>query len=316
MTEDDFDANERVAGFSLVSIKRALGWIGIMDDRDDIKSVVEALKCPPRQALRVLEELERRELITKTAKRNQWQTTPKGHRLAFYWLPPRRFIPAIERASRPVSGMGFDSVRCGILRSTADGADMFEEAEIDPAMSVEHEGQRLVEINVTQPHDYDEPHGGARIELSLYLSPAEAKAFVGGLQQAIEAADKETARRAAQKARQEKRAKTRRAEAGKREREKREKKPAVISARTPQVKVPSAKPPRAASPVAVAPQVVKRAAQAAPATKPFPDPPPEVALAGLDERRGEAIAVALKSLRETNRARLKAKNGAVADGKK
>ena len=298
MGEDEFDANDRVAGFSMVSVQRALSTVGFMDDRDDIKNVAEALACPPRQALRVLEELERRELVTKTAKSNQWKSTPKGFRLAFHWLPPRRFSPAIERASRSGTGTGFESVRCGILRSTEDGADVFEEAEIDPAMSVEYEGERLVEINVTQPNDYDHEYSSASVALSLYLSPSEAKIFAAALQEAIVAAEKETSRRAAQKVRHEKRAETRRVEAAKRDRESRKK---AKAAPAPTLKTPPTRAARSAAP-RTTPVVEERPAKRAPlAVNERPAEPDDSA---SDEGRAEAIASALKSLRETNRARL------------
>ena len=94
---DDFPTDERIAGFYLVGIKKALGWFGIMDDRDYVANVSEALGCGPRQPLRVLEELERRGFVTKMPKRTQWKTTDKGHRLAHHCKPPRRFRPAVER---------------------------------------------------------------------------------------------------------------------------------------------------------------------------------------------------------------------------
>ena len=51
---EDFDVVERVCGFSLVSIKSAVALVGIMDDRDDVRTVGTALHCHDHQALRVL----------------------------------------------------------------------------------------------------------------------------------------------------------------------------------------------------------------------------------------------------------------------
>ena|SRR5450432_2988929 len=109
----EFHADERIAGLYLVAIKKALGWVGIMEDRDDVANVSEPLGCGPRQALRVLEELERRGFVTKMPKRNQWKTTEKGHRLAHRWVPPRRFRPAVAtREYDPVAHRLALRIRC------------------------------------------------------------------------------------------------------------------------------------------------------------------------------------------------------------
>lgn len=300
--DDEFDANDRVLGFSLVGIKRALGWVGIMDDRDDVRSVSQALTCPEQQAIRVLEELERRGFVTKTEKRRQWKTTQKGHRLGFYWLPPRRFNPAIERESSRC-GQGFQSVRCGILRSTEDGADMFEEAEIDPTLSVQYEGERLVEINVTQPHDYDEEEaGGASVELSAFLSVAEAKSFAAALQQAITAAEREAARRLVEDARREKRAEARRLEVQRREKEKRKASPKLGGS-------PST-PKRGAPPIERGPGEARAlgSESARHTARPMTLPRQSIEIEPAAEQRAATIAAALEELRETNRARLHERN--------
>jgi|CZKU01.1.fsa_nt_gi hypothetical protein len=85
-----FDANERIAGFSMLAIKGAVTWIGIMDDRDDLANVAQSLKCSKQQAARVLDELERRGFVTKAKKRNQWNTTPTGHKLAWDMAPAQK----------------------------------------------------------------------------------------------------------------------------------------------------------------------------------------------------------------------------------
>lgn len=78
---------------------------------------------------RVLEELERRGLVTKTKRRNQRDTTPEGHKLAWDWHPPSKFTPAIERAEeRGIHNEGFAEIPCSIWRFTADEEEMFEEA--------------------------------------------------------------------------------------------------------------------------------------------------------------------------------------------
>lgn len=296
--DEEFDGNDRVLGFSLVSIKRALGWVGIMDDRDDVRSVSQALKCPEQQAIRVLEELERRGFVAKTEKRRQWTTTPKGHRLAFFWLPPRRFSPAIERETSRC-GEGFPPSRCGILRSTEDGADMFEEAEIDPTLSVQYEGDRLVEINVTQPHDYDDDEaGGASIELSVYLTAAEAKALAASLQQAITAAEREAARRVVEDARRKKRAEAKRIDAESRHKEKRRTTPKVGGSLSTPKRLASAIERGSAEPQALGSGSGRHEA------RPLTPPPPSVRIEPEVEQRAAKIAAALEDLRETNRARL------------
>src|SRR4051794_19677440 len=95
MEKADFDSGETIAGFPLLRIKHALGWVGIMDDRDDVARVSEALACPRSQAERVLAALERRGLVTPTTVKNQWNTTRLGWELAHRWKPPPRLEPAI-----------------------------------------------------------------------------------------------------------------------------------------------------------------------------------------------------------------------------
>jgi hypothetical protein len=172
--ESEFDANERVAGFPLAGIQRALGWVGIMDDRDDIKCVAEALHCPPSQAARVLDELEKRGFVTRAGMKNQWKHTEKGWRLAHAWQSSRRLIPAIESPSTGTN-LILESVPCSILRTTEDNADVFEEARVSVGVHVEYEGERLIEIAVEQPNDYDEPDGGALIDRTLYVTAGDAK---------------------------------------------------------------------------------------------------------------------------------------------
>jgi hypothetical protein len=118
---DEFDANERVAGFPLARIKKALSWVGVMEDRDDVERVAEALGCSLGQAARVLGKLERRGFVAKTAKRNQWEKTDRGRQLAHDWHPPRRFRPVIERDDQnSPTNQGLEDVPCLILRSAED----------------------------------------------------------------------------------------------------------------------------------------------------------------------------------------------------
>jgi hypothetical protein len=204
---DEFDPNDRIAGFSLLSIKRALTMVGIMEDRDDIAHVARELSCPPAQALRVLEELERRGLVTKGKKKRQWNTTQKGHQLVWYWHPPRILRPAIEYDAEPGSiNRQCAAVACSILRYTQDEEEMFEEGELDVGIHVDYDTDRLIEINISQLDEYQgESNGAAVCELSVYISPAEAKAFVAGLHEAIERAEREAAQRATKRAREGKR---------------------------------------------------------------------------------------------------------------
>ena len=205
MAEQDFDANELIAGFPLLRIKRALSSFVLIRPRDDVKVLAQTLRCPPRQALRVLDELERRGLVTKMTKPKRWEPTPKGNQLAYHWHPPRRFLPAIERD--PESSMpnqGLESVPCSILRFTPDEEDVFEEALAEVGVNADYEGERLVEITVMQPDDYDD-HCAGLCDMIFYLAPADATRFAAGLQTAIEKAEAEVARTRAITARRAKR---------------------------------------------------------------------------------------------------------------
>jgi hypothetical protein len=113
-----------------------------------------SLKCSRPQAARVLEELERRGFLTKAKKRNQWDTTPRvtsspgtGTR--------REFTPAIEREEEPgIYNEGFAAVPCSVWRFTDDQGVVFEETELDVGTHVDYEGDRLVEINLSQRDEY------------------------------------------------------------------------------------------------------------------------------------------------------------------
>ena len=204
-TEEQFDATEMIAGFPLPSIQRALAYVGMLDSRDDIKNVSDGLRCPAHQALRVLEELERRGFVTKLKKAKHWDLTQRGRALAYYWKPPRKLHPAIEREDTDIACIeSFGSTPCFILRGTPDNEDVFEDAFLDVGVNVQYENERLIEINVVLPHDYEEPESNAAIESTVYIGIAEAKVILAGLQTAITRAEKELARRAAKNERNEK----------------------------------------------------------------------------------------------------------------
>ena len=313
---EEFDANERIAGFSMLSIKRAMQLIGIMEDRDDIDHVAQSLGCPPQQALRVLEELEHRGLVTKAQKKRQWDTTQKGHRLAMYWHPPRVLRPAIEYESGPGSiNEQFKAVPCSIWRYTPDEDEMFEEGEIDVGVHVDYDHDRLIEINISQIDEYQgESNGAAVCERSVYLSPADAKSFLAGLQEAIDRAEKEAVLRVTEKARRAKREEGKRLRRAKRgdERlarladEEQERATAPDADARHRSKAPD-KPALGASksaklePAAITTTTKRRPTiQRVPAPPPAP-PPPEDAT-----RSGKAVAAALAELRATNQARREA----------
>jgi DNA-binding IclR family transcriptional regulator len=110
MSETEFNANEVVAGFPLLSIRHALQWVGVMPDRDDIKTVAEALKCSASQAERILETLEERGFVTKAPKKRQWDQTAEGYQLSRKWQPPRRLHPVIDRDDENnATNTGFES---------------------------------------------------------------------------------------------------------------------------------------------------------------------------------------------------------------
>ncbi len=216
---EEFDANDRVVGFSLLRIKRAMQWIGITEDRDDVDYVAEALGCPEPQALRVLEELEHRGLVTKAQRKRQWNTTQKGHRLALYWHPPRVLRPAIEYEAGPGSiNEQFKAIPCSIWRHTPDQDEMFEEGELDVGIHVDYDTDRLIEINISQIDEYQgESNGSSVCERSVYISAADAKSLVAGLQKAIERAEAEAVVRANRKVREAKRREAKEARRAKRE---------------------------------------------------------------------------------------------------
>jgi hypothetical protein len=198
MKQPEFDASEIIAGFPLTEVKRALAWVGVMPDRDDIENVQDALNCPPHQAERLLEALENRGFVVKTAKDRQWDTTQLGHQLTLYWKPPRRMHPAIEREEESgIHSEGFESVPCFVYRSSSDDGVSFEECEIDVGLCVQFENDRVIEINVVQPDFYDDRNGSSTIEQSVYIGIDDARKLAKGLETAIERADRELARRKA-----------------------------------------------------------------------------------------------------------------------
>lgn len=236
MEQPEFDASEVIAGFPLASIKRALTWVGLMDDRDDIKNVADALHCPSGQAERVLEALERRGLVTKAAHKRQWETTDLGKRLNYHWHPPRRIEPVIEReAGRGATNEVFETVPCSILRTSSDNGAAFEEADLDVGVFVEYESDRVIEISVSQPDDYDHRGESSVIESSVYIGVDEAKRFATALQKSIERAERELTRR--------KTAKPRRAGATKTEKFNLVRKPATSSGGRPSARLPAARTP-------------------------------------------------------------------------
>jgi hypothetical protein len=116
------------------------------------------------------------------------------------WQPPRRTQPVIERDEDPgddVCSQMFDEVPCAVYRSgSTDGGDTFEEADLCVGVFIEYESPRVIEISTSQPDDYDHRQESATIESSVYISVDEAKRFAVALQQAIERAEAEIARRA------------------------------------------------------------------------------------------------------------------------
>jgi hypothetical protein len=198
MEEKDFDANERIAGFSLLSIKQAIQLVGIGEDRDDVKHVSTVLKCGRDQALGVLERLEQRGLLEKEAKRNRWKTTALGHKLAFYWHPPRTFRPAIRYGNEAIVVMEHcGSSPCSIWRCSSDQEPMFEEAQLNVALNPEYVGERLVEVEVMQLDEYQgERGGGGDSALAVHITADDARNMAAGLLKAAEHAERELARRA------------------------------------------------------------------------------------------------------------------------
>lgn len=191
MEKSEFDSAQVIGGFPILDIKRALTYVGLREDRDDVASVASSLRCPHSQAERVLAALERRGMVARTGKTNQWQTTDLGKRLAWHWQPPRKLQPAIalEPESDGINEV-FDGVPCSILRNE-DDEDMFEEAELEVGVFVEYASPRLVEISVMVPNDYENRDGGGTIDSSVYVSVDDAKRFARALQTAIDRAEKE-----------------------------------------------------------------------------------------------------------------------------
>lgn len=207
MEEKDFDANERIAGFSLLSIKQAIQLVGLMEDRDDVKHVSTVLKCGRDQARRILERLEERGLVEKTPKRNRWKTTALGHKLAFDWHPPRTFRPAIRYGTEAfVVSEHFAAAPCSIWRYSSDQEAMFEEAELNVAMNPEYDGERLIEVEVMQLDEYQgERGGGGESALAVHISAEDARNVAAGLLKAAEHAERELERRAKKESRRGKR---------------------------------------------------------------------------------------------------------------
>jgi hypothetical protein len=310
---EEFDPDERICGFSMLSIKRAMQLIGIMEDRDDVDHVADSLCCPPQQALRVLEELEQRGLVTKAQKKRQWDTTQKGHRLALHWHPPRVLRPAIEyEAGAGSINEQFKAVPCSIWRYTPDDDEMFEEGEIDVGVHVDYDHDRLIEINISQIDEYQgESNGAALCERSVYISPADARSFLSGLQEAIERAGKEAALRVTQKVHREKRDEAKRLRRAKKNDERLAQRgdddpglhaapPGVEDAASPKTPAPGAQASTKLGPATTTKTSTKGkpAIQRVTATLPATAPPAEAT------RSKKAAAAALAELREVNRARL------------
>jgi hypothetical protein len=204
--DQEFNAAEVIAGFPLLSIRRALLHVGMMPDRDDIKLVAESLGCRPNQAESVLQAMERRGLVTKAQKKRQWEVTDLGRDLRWHWKPPRRMQPVIDRDDdSDAVNEGFEIVWCSLLRTQRDDSAMFEEAQFEVGVFVEYDTDRVVELSVVQPDDYDHPDSSSTIETSVYLSVTDAKKFAQGLQTAIEHAEAEITRRATAKPRRRRR---------------------------------------------------------------------------------------------------------------
>jgi len=194
----EFNAYEVIAGFPLLAIRRAISWVGFMDDRDDVKTVADRLGCQYAQAERVLETLERRGFVERTKNPRQWETTRLAHQLQS-WQPPRRFEPAIERdedQDDDLCNRVIDDVPCAILRSGTDDTCTFEDADLEVGVFIEYESPRVIEISISQPDDYDHRDESGMIDRTVYIGVDDAKRFAVALQKAIEGAEAELARRA------------------------------------------------------------------------------------------------------------------------
>jgi hypothetical protein len=197
MDEKDFDADERIAGFSLLSIRDAIQLVGLMEDQDDVKHVSAVLKCGRNQARGVLEKVEQLGLVERASKRNRWKVTALGHKLAFYWHPPRACRPAIRYGNEAIVVLEHcASAPCSIWRHSSDQEAMFEEAELNVALNPEYEGERLIEVEVMQLDEYQgERGGGGESALAVHISAEDARNLAAGLLKAAEHAEREVARR-------------------------------------------------------------------------------------------------------------------------
>jgi hypothetical protein len=191
----ELDAATRIAGFPLKEIKRALSLAGLMN-RNDVAEVARKLECPVRQALHVVDELEKQGFLIKLEKPGRVSLTEKGRQLVHLWSPPRRYTPIIERESEEgVCNEVFDDASCGLWHDE-DDTIMTEEAKIEAGIFVEQEGERLIEVSVVVPDDQDHPDEITNIETTIFMSIAEATRLSNVLQTSIEAAKAELARRA------------------------------------------------------------------------------------------------------------------------
>jgi DNA-binding MarR family transcriptional regulator len=187
------DPTERIAGFPLVDIKRAISFVGF-DESNDVGQVADSLKVSLGQALKVVDELERRGYVNKLEKPGKLEKTPKGVELAYRWSPPPTYTPIVWREHEEgVCNEVFGDARCSLLRHV-DKTDVFEEARLEAGAFVDHEGDRLVEISVSIP-ETDVDNTSSHMELSVYVSPDEARQFMKLLRQSIAAAEREIQRR-------------------------------------------------------------------------------------------------------------------------
>jgi hypothetical protein len=121
----------------------------------------------------------------------------EGAQTRLLLAPPAEVYPGDRaRADRGDLNEGFANVPCAIWRSDDDGGEMFEEAELNVSINSDYEGDRLVEISVLQPDDYQGESGGSSTEaIAVYLSAGNARAFANGLLKAVERAEAEGVRK-------------------------------------------------------------------------------------------------------------------------
>ncbi len=84
-------------------------------------------------------------------------------------------------------------MRCDILRADDHEREYFEEARIEPALCLDYDTPRVIDLSVIKPSDYDDEESGGDVETIACITIAEARQLIVGMERAIAQAEREQA---------------------------------------------------------------------------------------------------------------------------